>query len=204
MLGLDHDPLAVLQIDNLKRGLSDDHAVAGAEPTRHNVGEVQALLDEHLQISTVVLHIAQPLLNEGRIVIRQGVHLRVMPGRNRPGGCCSMQPAAQLPLRKRMRSGSLLSSLRGGLRQPGFQRRRRWAGKPSVCSRGAEQCVLVRHQQSPPPAPAVAQTWLGQPRRVCSRQLPESAHAPARCDLPGTGEQALCGPAPTTPVLLPE
>ncbi|CAB0921878.1 hypothetical protein FRC0414_02334 [Corynebacterium diphtheriae] len=172
MLSFDHDTLAVLQIDDLKRGLSDDHAVPGAEATRHDVGEVQALLDEHLRISTPPPHITQPLLNESHVVIRQGLHLRVMPARDRLRGRSVMQGAAQLPLRELVRGGSLLGSLRGGLRQPGLQRCRRRAGQPAVRSRGAEQCVLVRHQQSLPLAPAAARTWTGQPRRACLRQLP--------------------------------
>lgn len=111
VLGLDHDPLAVLQIDDLKRGLSDDDAVAGTEPARHDVGEVQALLDEHLRISTRPPHVAQPLQDEGHVVVGQGVHLRVMPARDRLRGRRVMQGAAQLPLCELMRGGSLLSRL---------------------------------------------------------------------------------------------
>ncbi len=110
-----------------------------------------------------------------------------------------MEGAAQLPLRKRMRGGSLLGSLRGGIRQPSLQRCRRRTGQPPVRSRGAEQCMLVRHQQSPPPAPTAARTWRGQPRRACSHQLPGSAHEPARYGPPATSAPTQCGPAPTTP-----
>ena len=116
MLGLDHDTLAVLQIDDLKRGLGDDHAVAGTEPTRHHMGEIQALLDEHLRISTHLPHITQPFLNEGHVVIRQGIHLLVMPARDRLRGRSVMECSAQLPLRELVSCGSLLGSLRGGLR----------------------------------------------------------------------------------------
>ena len=116
MLGLDHDTLDILQIDDLKRGLSDDHAVAGAESVWHHVGEVQALLDEHLRISTRLPHVTQPLLNEGHVVIRQGTHLLVMPIRYWFRGRRVMQGKAQLPLRKLVSRSSLLGSLRGGFR----------------------------------------------------------------------------------------
>ncbi len=71
--------LAVLQIDDLKRGLSDDHAVPGAEPARHDVGEVQTLLDKRNRIRAHLACITQTLLNKGHVVIRQGLHFGVVP-----------------------------------------------------------------------------------------------------------------------------
>lgn len=50
--GLDEDALPVLEIDDLQLGFGDDHAVAGTETARHDVGEVEALLDQHLRITT--------------------------------------------------------------------------------------------------------------------------------------------------------
>ena len=50
--GLDEDALPVLEIDDLQLGFGDDHAVAGTETARHDVGEVEVLLDQHLRITT--------------------------------------------------------------------------------------------------------------------------------------------------------
>lgn len=50
--GLDEDSLPVLEIDDLRLGFGDDHAVAGTETARHDVREVEALLNQHLRITT--------------------------------------------------------------------------------------------------------------------------------------------------------
>ena len=51
-LGFNEDALPILQVDDLQLGFGDDQAIAGAETSRHDVGEVEALLDQHLRITT--------------------------------------------------------------------------------------------------------------------------------------------------------
>lgn len=47
------------------------------------MGKIQTLLDEHHRVRTRLAHITQPLPNEDHIIIGQGIHLRVMPIRDR-------------------------------------------------------------------------------------------------------------------------
>ena len=78
-LGFDEDALPVLQVDDLECGFGDDHAIPGAKTSRNHMAEIQALLDEHLRITTGFLRDGDAFLDERHIVVREVFHLVINP-----------------------------------------------------------------------------------------------------------------------------
>lgn len=71
VLGLDEGAPPMLQVDDLQFRFGNDDTVAGAEPTRNHVGEVEALLDQHLRITIGLPCKRDVFLDEGDVVIDQ-------------------------------------------------------------------------------------------------------------------------------------
>ena len=67
-------PLPILQVDDLQLGFGDDHTVAGAEPTRNNVGEVEALLDRaDAAMQDIQTDASTAFVGSFTVVLREGL-----------------------------------------------------------------------------------------------------------------------------------
>lgn len=115
-LGIDENALAVLQVDDLQLRFGDDQAVSGAEPARHDVGEVETLLDQHLRITTGFPRDRDVFLDEGDVVVGQVFHLGIDPVGFRFEGRCLVEGAPQFPLCEGVCCGALFGSRRRGIR----------------------------------------------------------------------------------------
>lgn len=109
-LGLYEDVLPVLQIDYLQLGFSDDHTVAGAKPARHDVAEVETLLDQHLRITTGFPRQRDMFLDERHVVVGQVLHLGVDSVGCGLEGRRVVQGTSELPLGEGVCDGALFAA----------------------------------------------------------------------------------------------
>ena len=116
----------------MQLGFGDDEAVAGAEPAWHDVGEVEALLDQHLRITAGLPRDRDVFLDEGDVVVGQVLHLGVDPVRFGLEAGCLVEGAPELPLRQGVCGGALLGRRRRRVRLAGFEDGAGWAVQPPV------------------------------------------------------------------------
>ena len=107
VLGADFDAFAVLEVDEGHGAVADDEGVAGAEPVRDDVGEVDALLDGEERAGAGLLGAGEFGHDVVGVVVGVGLHVLVVPLGHWPGAGAEAGEGEEFVLGEFVRRGAL-------------------------------------------------------------------------------------------------